>query len=111
MSDDFSLQLHCLSSFACLASSFINILVLCALMMLAILIVHEYESFTVFLLKSLVKGCCLGKIYPYKVEKLFSDVGGDVFTIWGLNHIIFLPRFRYLLTLWCSSGSYFNSSE
>ena len=54
---DLSLQLHWRAWLVCFASSFLSILLLCALIKLSIFIMHEYDSFIVFLLKSLWRGC------------------------------------------------------
>ena len=57
--EDLSLQLQLFSSM--FSSSLRSIFVLCALTMLSMFGMHEYESLTVLSLNRRWRGCCLGK--------------------------------------------------
>ena len=92
-------------------SSLDSIFVLWDFTMLSILVVHEYDSLTVFLLKMQWNGCCLGKCSCKSLKNSLPMLVATFLLNGGLYHTILLLRFLEACVVLLCSASYFSSLE
>ena len=78
--------------------------------MLSILVVQEYDNFTVLLLKMVCSGCCLGKCNYKSLKKSFPMFVATFLLYGGLYHTTLL-RFLVRRDVVCRLLLYVSSSE
>ena len=101
--EDLSLQLQLFSSM--FSSSLRNIFVLCALTMLSMFGMHEYESLTVLSLNRRCRGCCLGKCKRSSLKNSLPILVATFLLYGGLYQMIRLLRFLFGLFVLLMFGS------